>query len=485
MTNLGRFSACVVWVCVSVATASDDELQDLFNRPEPGAMREYDPVIESRLPSNMLVVRAQPAVYRVLNFGDIELRIPKSVIIDLNTIREAWDAQEKPGNATDEDKNAYIWAELIADLGTYVLVTDEQVLSRQEDQLMSSGTGFLVSREGIVLTNAHVIADMDDQPLPGDPLVRLRMLGSHANDWVGQFTELVGAAPDDELKPAVFGAVLEWLGEEARITGKFKRAELAMSLSRPSWLTPENINLTLDELLERPMDVVSVPTEVLAVGEPMPGRDVAVLRCLPGAFPVTDKAICLPLGDSDDLLPGERLQALGFPGIAYNEYIMSADAEYRCSAQDGQFANTKRMTGKWDALEMTNDINHGDSGGPVINAQGFVVGLNVGSAQGASSHTLAVPINVAKAFLEEVGVTPDPGPATAAWVDALQAFAERDYDEARRKLTLLIEMQAGRRDEKGNIIPDTGISLILGTPEVNPYLFEMEKRVVRKLAAAR
>jgi S1-C subfamily serine protease len=475
----------VVGLCASFSVASDESLQDMIiNRPEPGTLRDYDPVLESRLPANMLVVRAQPAVYRVLNFGDIELRIPSSVILDLNAIRESWHAADKPENATDADLNVYIWNELIDQLGTYALVTDEQVLNRQEDQLMSSGTGFLVSREGIILTNAHVIEDMDDQPLPADPLVRLRMLGSHASDWIEQFTQLVGAPPSEEQKPAAFVAVMNWLGEEARITGTFRRAELAMSLSRPSWLAPENIDLTLDELLQKPMEVVSVPMEVVAVGEPMPGKDVAVLRCLEGEFPVSDKAICLPLGDSDDLLPGERLQAMGFPGVAYNEYIMQADAEYRCSAQDGQFANTKRMTGGWEALEMTNDINHGDSGGPVINAQGFVVGLNVGSAQGASSHTLAVPINVARTFLAEAGIAPDPGPATAIWIDALQAYAEHDYHEARRKLTVLIEMQAGRRDEQGDIIPDSGVSLILGNATVNPYLFEMEKRVVRKLTAS-
>jgi S1-C subfamily serine protease len=60
---------------------------------------------------------------------------------------------------------------------------------------------------------------------------------------------------------------------------------------------------------------------------------------------------------------------------------MNAGAQFKVSSREGQIGQTKRMISGWDAFEMTAVTRSGDSGGPVLNEQGQVIGLNVGAAQ--------------------------------------------------------------------------------------------------------
>ena len=72
---------------------------------------------------------------------------------------------------------------------------------------------------------------------------------------------------------------------------------------------------------------------------------------------------------------------LGFRQMAFNPSAMTADAEFKVSSREGQIGQTKRMTRWLDAFEMTAVTRPGDSGGPVLNERGRVIGLNVGEAQ--------------------------------------------------------------------------------------------------------
>jgi hypothetical protein len=238
-----------------------------------------------------------------------------------------------------------------------------------------------------------------------------------------------------------------------------------------------------DTLFKAKPQPIVAPLEIVAKGEPMPGKDVAILRVSEGDFDPIDRAICLPLGDSDEVLAGTRVQAMGFPGIAFNEQIMDPAAAYRVSAQDGQVANTKRMTGGYDAIEMTADINHGDSGGPVVNvADGLVIGLNVGAASAQShGHTLAVPVNVAREMLADLKITLDPGPATALWVRALQQYDARQFDEAADTLARLVRLQAKWTELDGTPRPGVpGKWAPEWNSAANPYVVELLRRANAK-----
>lgn len=167
---------------------------------------------------------------------------------------------------------------------------------------------------------------------------------------------------------------------------------------------------------------------------------------------------------------------------------MTAAAQFRVSARDGKISQTKPVKGGYDMLEMTAGIDHGDSGGPVLNREGKVIGINVGGGEGKT--TLAVPINVAKEFLAKARIKPDPGKLSTRWAEAVVAFGKKDYAKSQEllwliernqgsEMTLLSEPNPLDLQPHGPFTRSTG-SRFFTDHLVNPYVRSLQKRAQPK-----
>jgi len=127
---------------------------------------------------------------------------------------------------------------------------------------------------------------------------------------------------------------------------------------------------------------------------------------------------------------------------------------------------------------MTSSTESGMSGGPVLDQQGNVIGLNVGSVTGQTQLNLAVPINVAKEFLKQAGIQPDPGPLTRQWVEGLQLFGSGRYTEAYVKFLDVVNQQS-----MSLTLSDGTKTTVLSDQLMkygNPYIHDMLKRAESK-----
>lgn len=191
----------------------------------------------------------------------------------------------------------------------------------------SGGTGSIISRDGMVLTNAHVV--LDDKT--GRPFPRLFVY----------------------LKPD-------------RVTGN-PRTDLARS----------------------------VKASVVGYSQPL---DLAVLKmeAPPASLSVVE------LTDSDRVRIGDRVVAIGHPeqgGLwTLTTGVISAEFE--------DFNNTK---GK-HVFQTETGLNRGNSGGPLLDAEGHVVGVNTAIARLApdgmpiTSISFSLKSSVAKRWLRDQGV---------------------------------------------------------------------------------
>ena len=82
-------------------------------------------------------------------------------------------------------------------------------------------------------------------------------------------------------------------------------------------------------------------------------------------------------------------------------------------------------------------------------------------------HRLAVPINIAKEFLKQAGINPDPGPLTKLWEEGLRLYSNGQYSEACDKFDSVYE----KTGQIGTSIFEIG----------NPYVREMADRCKKKL----
>jgi S1-C subfamily serine protease len=124
--------------------------------------------------------------------------------------------------------------------------------------------------------------------------------------------------------------------------------------------------------------------------------DVAVLRVDPNAHALTP----VPLANSDQVVVGEPVAAMGSPFGNENSLAVGIVSATRRSID----SLTSNYTVA-DAIQTDAPITHGNSGGPLFDARGRVIGINAqirsdsGQAEGVG---FAIPINSAKRSLEQL-----------------------------------------------------------------------------------
>jgi 2-alkenal reductase len=124
--------------------------------------------------------------------------------------------------------------------------------------------------------------------------------------------------------------------------------------------------------------------------------DVGVLRVNPKDHGLEP----LPLGDSDRIVVGEPVAAIGSPFGNENSLTVGVVSAIQRSIES--------LTSRYnlpDAIQVDVPINHGNSGGPLFDANGQVIGINaqIRSDTGANEGVgFAVPINAARRSMQEL-----------------------------------------------------------------------------------
>ena len=150
----------------------------------------------------------------------------------------------------------------------------------------------------------------------------------------------------------------------------------------------------------------------------------------------------VPLGDSSRVVVGEPVAAIGSPFGQESSLAVGV-----VSATERSIDSLTSAYDVSDAIQIDAPINHGNSGGPLLDARGRVIGINAqirsdsGNAEGVG---FAIPINSARRSMEQlistgkvayayVGVTTqDVTPAIVAPLRARRAARRADPVGRRR-----------------------------------------------------
>lgn len=154
--------------------------------------------------------------------------------------------------------------------------------------------------------------------------------------------------------------------------------------------------------------------------------DLAVLKiAAKGALPFAE------LGDSDAIQVGEWVMAIGNP-FGLNQTVTA-----------GIVSAMGRVIGSGpydDFIQTDASINMGNSGGPLFNADGKVIGINTAIIQGGQGIGFAIPINMAKGVLPQLE---EKGKVTRGWLGV-----------AIQPVTPELALSFGVEGEKGALIAD-------------------------------
>ncbi len=299
------------------------------------------------------------------------------------------------------------------------------------------GTGWFVHPAGWLITSAHVISAAQD---PRDIEAMLRQTG---------------------VKAACMSALLERRrlrpGERPDVEDEIAR-QLAVRVEPRARLT---IDRSLVVVLA---NGTRLPARVTKYTPPvgdaaMSGRDLALLKVESTDVPT------LPLGDSTQAKLGDRLHVIGFPNVVTSHELLRTAARAEPSVTSGAVSGFKEDVNGQPVIQTDAASAGGDSGGPVVNDRGEVVGVMtfVSRAGGAGDivqgFNFIMPAASVREFLKDSGVAVgEPGTFTRAWWDGLAAFFAGRYFVARTRF-----------EEANRALPDV--------PDVQRLITENEERI--------
>jgi serine protease Do len=134
-------------------------------------------------------------------------------------------------------------------------------------------------------------------------------------------------------------------------------------------------NITLSTQSSGPLPAISVQEDT--------ADDLAVIKIAQPAQPLP----ALAWGDSDSAGLGETVVAIGYALGLKGEPTVTQGIVSALHRDVGQ---------RWLYLQHTAAINHGNSGGPLLDLQGKVIGINTLLDENAQSVYFAIPANKAQ-----------------------------------------------------------------------------------------
>jgi 2-alkenal reductase len=224
---------------------------------------------------------------------------------------------------------------------------------------------------------------------------------------------------------------------------------------------------------------------VFADGDRIPGEivgwdlfnDIGVVKVDPRDHAVSP----LPLGDSSRVIVGEPVAAIGSP--------FGQESSLSVGVVSATQRSIESLTSDYDvsgAIQIDAPINHGNSGGPLLDARGQVIGINAqirsdsGNAEGVG---FAIPINSARRSMEQLIST---GKVTYAYVgvttqDVTPAVARRFDLGAQRGALIQSVVDGAPAAAAGlhggdDIEPFNGISISLGGDLIVAFAGERVER---------
>jgi serine protease Do len=266
-------------------------------------------------------------------------------------------------------------------------------------QHVISGSGFFISSDGYIVTNAHVTKMVHD----GEDKTKAFL--------VDRFIYAAGKSFYN-IEPGNMTRE-QYYGIQERIVGinNFNLYHVVV--------IPDGSQLTYED---KPSGY-GAPT-----GETENAKDVAVIKVEVKNAPV------LLLGDSDAVKVSDTDTVIGYPGVAdFDEFkgFMSQKSALEATFTYGHISARKNLASGAPVLQTDATIDHGNSGGPVLNAAGEVIGLATFGKD--AQHSFVVPSNSAKEFVKAVGATNELGLADKLYREGLDLYWQQRYKDAMPK----------------------------------------------------
>jgi serine protease Do len=288
---------------------------------------------------------------------------------------------------------------------------------RQARRVQSTGTGFLITGDGYVITNCHIV-DRDSA------FIRNKFIQETfqevTNENINALQSSWAVSLTDQQRNLLYNSY----------------SLIYSQVSSMILFNLEQEFYVLYRVDTEDKGTISVKrkADVVTKGKPMPGKDVAILK-----IENVTELPTLSLAKDSLVRIGTEILVFGYPEPVTTNAFLASEASIEPSLTAGIVSAIKKSINGWPVIQMDAVISHGSSGSPVCNDKGEVIGLatfgslDQGGSSLASGFNFAIPVSVINEFTSEAGVKPSISKASIAFNQGLQFFYQQYFRKAEEK----------------------------------------------------
>ena len=257
-----------------------------------------------------------------------------------------------------------------------------------QEAIGGTGTGWFMTPDGYIATNAHVVSDIQD----GDEAAKKTLYDTLLADLDKQYAKEIA-----RMTPAQ----IEQLLRAIKLVDFEKRAYVVL---------PNGDHLNY---------------EIKSFGKPGSGRDAAIIKVK------TENAPTLPIADSAKVNVADPIVVIGYPGVADMKVLLDEKSQLQASVTDGAISSLKRASSGEQILQISAPITHGNSGGPALDMKGNVVGLaTFGNENEVQGFNFLVASSTLMDMIKDAKLEPKESDTKKAWHKGLEHFWADEYTKA-------------------------------------------------------
>lgn len=261
---------------------------------------------------------------------------------------------------------------------------------------ISLGSGFFISSNGYIATNAHVVSTTHDG--------------------------------EEKAKQALFWQMVQQIAQQL---GKDPRSLNHNFINEHSTL--QSFKKIHHVIIP---DGSAFPFEIKQYGAPTgessdQGKDVAIVKIEVKNAPI------LKLSDSDNVKLQDHVTVIGYPGAAdtFQSGLLDSKSTLEATINDGKISARKTASSGAPILQTSTPATHGNSGGPVLNDASEVIGLltfrgDTVNQQEVSGFAFIVPSNTVMEYVKSAGASNENGPTDKLYREGLESYWTQYYSDA-------------------------------------------------------
>jgi S1-C subfamily serine protease len=327
--------------------------------------------------------------------------------------------EEEGRFTTDLFWNTYILT-FCKSIDQYMMKGTERVSKDLNTTMM--GSGFIITPDGYVVTNAHVVDANAEETKKGFAQQAFQEI---LDDDAKEIEKSMGRKLTEEEGNALTDANSWYFSQTMEVGDISTEFSVVFGISGDKGKIVPKV----------------IPAKLITRGNPIPGKDVAILK-LQGkhTYPT------IRIGDDKSMRVGDQVYVLGYPAVATFHPLISEESISEASLTRGLVSAKKNMKDGWEVLQIDAAITHGNSGGPVMNDQGEVIGLaTFGSIDyqrnaEVQGMNFIVPATILEEFIEEGKVHPMMSEISMVYEAGLDLFDAARYKKALEKFNEVKDM---------------------------------------------